>query len=58
MQVKRKEIEFEGKIITLEAGRLARQANGAVIVQCEDTMVIVTAVTSDEPLEDVDFFPL
>ncbi|MDI6822081.1 MAG: polyribonucleotide nucleotidyltransferase [Actinomycetota bacterium] len=58
MQVKRKEIEFEGKIITLEAGRLARQANGAVIVQCEGTMVIVTAVASDEPLEDVDFFPL
>ncbi len=58
MQVKRKEIEFEGKIITLEAGRLARQANGAVIVQCEDTMVIVTAAASDEPLEDVDFFPL
>ncbi len=38
------EVEVGGKTITLETGRLAKQANGAVLVRCGDTMVLVSAV--------------
>lgn len=55
----RKEIEIDGKTILLETGRLARQSDGAVVVQCGGTVVLATAVASREPLEAVeDFFPL
>ncbi|MEK6537456.1 MAG: polyribonucleotide nucleotidyltransferase, partial [Actinomycetota bacterium] len=53
-----KSIELGGKTITLETGRVARQANGAVIVRCGDTMVLVTATGRTEPKEGIDFFPL
>src|ERR1035437_8120592 len=53
-----KEIEIGGKIISLETGRFAKQANGAVMVRCGDTMVLVTAVAAEEAKEDQDFFPL
>ncbi|MFP3896429.1 MAG: polyribonucleotide nucleotidyltransferase [Anaerolineales bacterium] len=43
--------------ITVETGKLAQQANGAVTIRQGDTMVLVTA-TADEPREGVDFFPL
>jgi len=52
------EIELGGKMISLEAGKYARQADGAVMVSCEGTMVLVTAVGADEPREGIDFFPL
>jgi polyribonucleotide nucleotidyltransferase len=52
------EIELAGKTIIIETGKLAGQANGAVTVQCGDTIVLVTVVGSKEPLEGVDFFPL
>ena len=48
----------EGKVITLETGRLARQANGSVVVRLGDTMVLCTVVLSPEPKRDTDFFPL
>ena len=44
--------------ITFETGRLAKQANGAVVVRSGDTMVLVTAVGSQEPRPGADFFPL
>ncbi len=52
------EVEIGGKTITLETGRLAKQANGAVLVRCGDTVVLVTAVGREEAREGQDFFPL
>lgn len=52
-----KEIEINGKKLTIETGRYAKQANGAVMVRYEDTMVLVTAVASDAR-DDIDYFPL
>lgn len=52
-----KEVEIGGKILKLETGKLAKQANGAVTVQYGDTVVLVTAVAGDLR-EDIDFFPL
>lgn len=54
----KKEIEIGGRIFSLETGRYARQANGAVMVRYGDTMVLVTAVASPEAKEDQGFFPL
>jgi polyribonucleotide nucleotidyltransferase len=53
-----KEVEIGGKILSLETGRFAKQANGAVMVRYGDTMVLVTAVAAEEAKEDQDFFPL
>jgi polyribonucleotide nucleotidyltransferase len=50
--------EIAGRTLTLETGKLAKQANGAVIVRYGDTVVLVTAVMSPEPREGVDFLPL
>jgi polyribonucleotide nucleotidyltransferase len=52
------EVEVGGRTITLETGKLAKQANGAVLVRCEDTVVLVTAVAREEMRENQDFFPL
>lgn len=54
----KKEIEIGGRIFSLETGRYARQANGAVMVRYGDTMVLVSAVASPEAKEDQGFFPL
>jgi len=54
----KKEMILGGKRLSIEVGRVAKQANGAVIVQYEDTVVLATVVASKKPLEDVDFFPL
>jgi len=47
-----------GKEITFESGKLAKQADGAVVVRSGDTMVLATAVGRTEPREGADFFPL
>jgi polyribonucleotide nucleotidyltransferase len=47
-----------GTPITFETGKLAKQANGAVVVRSGDNMVLVTAVGARSPREGVDFFPL
>jgi len=54
----RKEMNLGGKRLSIETGSLAKQANGAVVVQYEDTVVLATVVASKKPLEDIDFFPL
>ncbi|HMU41816.1 MAG TPA: polyribonucleotide nucleotidyltransferase [Ignavibacteriaceae bacterium] len=54
----KKEIEIGGKVFSIETGRFAKQANGAVMVRYNDTMVLVTAVASPEAKEDMDYFPL
>ena len=45
-----------GRTLTLETGRLAKQANGAVLASYGETAVLVTAVTSKTPREGRDFF--
>jgi len=53
------EIEFApGRFISLETGRLAKQADGAVVARMGDTMVLATAVLAREPKENQSFFPL
>ncbi len=56
--VKRVECEIGGQKITIESGRLAKQANGSVLVTCGETVVLVTATAAREPRVDLDFFPL
>lgn len=51
------EKEIAGRTLSLESGKIARQAGGAVTVRYEDTMVLATAVSSP-PREELDFFPL
>ena len=53
-----KTIEINGKTLTIETGKMAKQANGAVVVRYGDTMVLVTAVASEDAKESLDFFPL
>lgn len=47
-----------GRELTIETGRLAKQASGAALVTYGDTVVLVTATRSEEPREGIDFFPL
>ena len=51
-------VEFGGRIVTISTGKMAKQANGAVMVRSGDTMVLVTAVAQKEAKEGQDFFPL
>lgn len=53
-----KEMELNGKIFSLEVGRFAKQANGAVMVSYGDTKVLAVAVAKDEPVVGQDFLPL
>jgi polyribonucleotide nucleotidyltransferase len=48
----------DGRIITLETGKLAKQADGAVVVRLGDTMILATIVSNKEAKEGVDFLPL
>ena len=50
--------DIAGRTLKIETGRLAKQANGAVLVSYGDTVVLVTACTSKEPRAGIDFFPL
>jgi len=56
--VLRKSIEVGGRVLTLETGRMAKQASGAVFATYGDTAVLATATASPEPREGIDFFPL
>ncbi len=51
-------IEIGGRTLSIETGKVARQADGAVLVQYGETVVLVTSVISDEPLENATFLPL
>jgi len=53
-----KNVEVAGRRLSLETGRVAEQANGAVIIRQGDSVVLSTAVMSKEPREGIDFFPL
>ncbi|MCZ2328051.1 polyribonucleotide nucleotidyltransferase [Bartonella sp. F02] len=52
------EIEWAGRPLTLETGRIARQADGAVIASYGETVVLATVVSAKTPKPDQDFFPL
>ncbi|HPT32288.1 MAG TPA: polyribonucleotide nucleotidyltransferase, partial [Prolixibacteraceae bacterium] len=59
LNVTTKVIELaDGRTITIETGKLAKQADGAVVVRMNDTMVLATVVSAREANEDVDFMPL
>jgi len=57
-EVHRKEIDWAGRKLSLETGRIARQADGAVLVSYGETAVLCTAVAEKKPREGIDFFPL
>src|SRR5713101_8110389 len=54
----RVEIEFHGQPLTVETGRMAKQAGGAVLVRFGETVVLVTATAMTSAREGIDFFPL
>ena len=56
--INRKEIEWAGRQLVMETGRVARQADGAVIVTYGETAVLCTAVAQRVPKVGIDFFPL
>ena len=49
---------LNGKVFSIETGRIAKQADGAVLVRLGDSVVLATATMSDTPREGIDFFPL
>ncbi len=51
-------IKLGDKELTIETGKVAKQADGAVVVRYGDTMILVTAVSAHTPREGIDFFPL
>lgn len=51
-------INLNGKVITIETGKMAKQSAGSIVVSCEGTIVLVTANSTKEPREGIDFFPL
>jgi polyribonucleotide nucleotidyltransferase len=53
-----REITIAGRTLSIETGRLAKQADGAVVVRCGETMVLVTACAAGSPREGIDFLPL
>jgi polyribonucleotide nucleotidyltransferase len=58
LEIHKLEMDLNGTLFSFETGKVARQANGAVMVRYGDTMVLCTAVMNDEPREGIDFFPL
>src|SRR4030042_4430046 len=54
----RVEREIAGRILSIETGKIARQADAAVVVRYGETVVLVTAVSAPPRAEDIDFFPL
>jgi polyribonucleotide nucleotidyltransferase len=57
-KVVKKEIEVSGKKLSLETGKIARQADGAIIAQCGETVVLATVVGAKKVNPDMDYFPL
>ena len=56
--MKQEQIDIGGKTITIETGRIAKQADAAVIVRQGGSVVLVTAVSSNQEREGISFFPL
>ena len=52
------EMELAGRTLRVDVGRVAKQANGAVLMHYGDTTVLCTATASEKPRDGIDFFPL
>ena len=57
-KVLKKELEVGGRVLSLETGKLAKQANGSVFARYGETAVLVAATMSKRPREGIDFLPL
>lgn len=58
MNIYRKEINWGGRLLSLETGKLANQSTGAVVARYGDTIVLCSVVADDKPSSENDFFPL
>ena len=58
MAYKSYSMELAGRTLTVDVGRVAKQANGAALMHYGDTTVLCTATASEKPREGIDFFPL
>src|SRR5436305_12248303 len=58
IMIHRQEAVIGGRVMSIETGRVAEQASGAVLARYGETVILATAVGSDEPREGIDFFPL
>ena len=58
MSYKSYSMELAGRTLTIDVGRVAKQANGAVLMHYGDTTVLSTATASEKPRDGIDFFPL
>ena len=58
LEPKETTLTISGKTVTIQTGKLAKSCNGSVTIQCGDTVLLVTATSSEEPRKDIDFFPL
>jgi polyribonucleotide nucleotidyltransferase len=56
--IKKVELDFHGRPLSIEVGKIAKQADGAALVRYGETVVLVTAVAAKEFKTDTDFFPL
>ncbi len=56
--IHRKEMPLGHSTLSIETGKMAKQANGSALVQFGETVILATAVASKKPLEGLDFFPL
>ncbi len=56
--IKKVELDFHGRPLSIEVGKIAKQADGAALVRYGETVVLVTAVAARELKSDTDFFPL
>ena len=55
-KIHKEEIEVNGKKLTLETGKVARQADGAIIATCGETVVLATVVGAKKVNPDMDYF--
>ncbi len=56
--VKKVDVDYYGRPLSVEVGKLAKQADGAAVVRYGETVVLVTAVAAKDAARDLDFFPL
>ncbi|MFM8185385.1 MAG: polyribonucleotide nucleotidyltransferase, partial [Alphaproteobacteria bacterium] len=57
-KITKKEINWNNKILSIETGKIARQANGSVLVKYGNTTVLCAVTIASKPAEGADFFPL
>src|SRR5678815_5153095 len=58
VNLQKREVRIGSRTISIETGKLAKQADGAVVVRCGDSMVLVTACHAATPRVGIDFLPL